>query len=100
MSLPNMTFVPPSASNPFTATLHLPTLPSSLSTGKAEASFSFDEVFLPRFPARDLQIAQNGYTTTVNAPRFSGPRRVQVKLYAWKGERILESWIVCTYEQN
>lgn len=94
-----MTFIPPSAGNFYVATLRLSTLPESLSSSKAEASLAFNGVFLPRFRARDLIVGETGYLLTLQGPRFSKPQRVDVKMHAWKGESLIESWDIDAYDQ-
>ena len=93
------TFIPPSAGNFYVATLHLSTLRESLSSANAEASLAFNGVFLPRFRARDLVVRDTGYLLTFQGPRFSKPQLVDVKMHAWKGERLIESWDIDVYDQ-
>ena len=94
-----MDFIPPSAGNLYVATLRLSILPEILSSGKGEALLAFNGVFLPRFRARDLNVGETGYLLTLQGPRFSKPQRVDVKMHAWKGERLVESWDIDSYDQ-
>ena len=101
MSSASMTinFIPPSAGNSYAATLRLSALPEVLSSSKVEVSLAFNGVFLPRFRARELIAEDTGYLLILQGPRFSKPQRVDVKMHAWKGERLIESWDIDAYDQ-